>query len=228
MLTEILYILIVLSFATLVAVIGKRHGVEYIIAVFAGLVLVANMVASKVVTFGNFVVPAAIIAYSATFLLTDILSEKWGKKYAKKAVWCGFLASVAMVIIIKISVLWTPAIFMSEEFLSAFNMIFSSAPRIVFASMIAYLISQHHDVIAFEFWKKQTGGKYLWLRNNASTVVSQFIDSAIFVTIAFWGVMPIAPLIFGQWVVKMIIAVIDTPFIYLACSLIDKTKAKSS
>ena len=62
MLTEILYILIVLSFATLVAVIGKRHGVEYIIAVFAGLVLVANMVASKVVTFGNFVVPAAIIA----------------------------------------------------------------------------------------------------------------------------------------------------------------------
>ena len=222
MLIEILYIIIVLSFATIVSVIGKKYGVEYIIVVFASLVVTANIVASKVVEFGDFVVPAGVIAYSATFLLTDILSEKWGKKHAKKAIWCGFLASIAMVLVVKISVLWTPAVFVEGDFLTAFNLILSSTSRIVLASMTAYLISQYHDILAFDYWKRKTNGKYLWLRNNTSTIVSQFIDSVIFVTIAFYGIMPIIPLILGQWIVKITIAFIDTPFIYLACKLIDK------
>ncbi|RLG68080.1 MAG: VUT family protein, partial [Methanobacteriota archaeon] len=109
------------------------------------------------------------------------------------------------------------------RFTKSFAEVLGPAPRIVAASMVAYLVSQHHDVFAFHFWKKKTGGKHLWIRNNASTVVSQLVDSVIFITLAFYGVTPLLPLIFGQWVVKMFIAVMDTPFCYLACKLIEKT-----
>ena len=83
------------------------------------------------------------------------------------------------------------------------------------ASFIAYLISQFHDVWAFHFWKNKTNDRHLWLRNNLSTAVSQFLDSFIFITIAFYGVMPIWPLIMGQWIIKIAIALLDTPVVYL-------------
>jgi uncharacterized integral membrane protein (TIGR00697 family) len=89
-----------------------------------------------------------------------------------------------------------------------------STSRIIIASFIAYLVSQFHDVWAFHFWKKITGGRHLWLRNNFSTAVSQFIDSSLFITVAFYGVMPVWPLIWSQWLVKLAIAFLDTPIIY--------------
>jgi len=97
--------------------------------------------------------------------------------------------------------------------------IFTIFPRIVLASLIAYLISQLHDVWAFDFWKKKLKGKYLWFRNNASTWVSQLIDSVIFSFIAFWGVfsLPIFwQILLTTYIFKLIVAVIDTPFIYYA------------
>ena len=83
--------------------------------------------------------------------------------------------------------------------------------------MLAYLVSQHHDVFAFEFWRRRTGGKHLWLRNNASTIVSQGIDTVLFISIAFAGSVPTSVLlnmILGQCLVKLVIAVIDTPICY--------------
>lgn len=94
--------------------------------------------------------------------------------------------------------------------------------------MVAYLISQHHDVWAFNFWKKKTKGKHLWWRNNASTLVSQFLDSVIFVFIAFYGIFDVVPLIIGNYVVKIIIALVDTPFMYGISALIDKVKSNAS
>ncbi len=105
-------------------------------------------------------------------------------------------------------------------------MVLEQAPRIAIASLIAYLVSQHHDVWAFHFWKKKTGGKFLWLRNNVSTISSQLLDSALFITIAFYGIMPIWPLILGQRAVKIIIAAIDTPFLYASIWMMDKIPAK--
>lgn len=97
----------------------------------------------------------------------------------------------------------------------AFVSVVGSTSRIIVASLAAYLVSQYHDVWLFHLLKRKTGGKHLWLRNNASTAVSQLIDSVIFIVIAFYGVMPVWPLIFGQWIVKMAIALIDTPLVYL-------------
>ncbi len=102
-----------------------------------------------------------------------------------------------------------------------------AVPRIVLASMVAYLLSQHHDVFAFHFWKRVTQGRFLWLRNNASTMVSQGIDTVLFITIAFIGVIPtnvLLNMIVAQYVIKIVIAIVDTPLCYLMVHLL-KNKA---
>jgi uncharacterized integral membrane protein (TIGR00697 family) len=91
-------------------------------------------------------------------------------------------------------------------------------PRIVLASMVAYLVSQHHDVFAFSFWRRKTKARFLWLRNNASTMVSQALDTGLFITIAFWGTVPnniLVNMLITQYIIKLAIAALDTPFCYL-------------
>jgi len=219
----ILWILATFVIGTAAGVIGKRFGVEYPIALVSALVVMANVFASKIVVFGDFTVPAGVIVFSMIFFITDLISEKWGKESAKKAVWSGFFASFAFLVSSCIVLHWQPAEF-SVEISNMFNQVFVLTPGIAIAGFVAYLISQNHDIWAFHFWKKLTKGKHLWLRNNASTIVSQFLDSTIFVSIAFYGVFPIWPLIFGQWLVKIIIALIDTPFLYLTIWLIGKVE----
>jgi uncharacterized integral membrane protein (TIGR00697 family) len=100
--------------------------------------------------------------------------------------------------------------------------LFGVYPRVVAASLLAYLISQLHDVWAFDFWKVRSRGRYLWLRNNASTMVSQAIDSVIFCVVAFWGVFPWSDffqILATTYLLKFAIAAADTPFIYLARKL---------
>ena len=191
----------------------------------AALVVMANIFANKIVVFGPFTVPAGVILFSMTFFITDLLSEKWGKKYAKKAVWAGFYASLLLIISVYIVTAWQPAPF-AIEMSEMFSKVLALTPRIALAGFIAYIISQNHDVWAFHFWKRLTKGKHLWLRNNASTITSQLIDSAIFITIAFYGIFPIWNMILGMWVVKIIIALIDTPFMYAAIWMMDKIKIK--
>lgn len=217
----LLWVAATLAVVSFSGIIGKRYGVEYIIAIMASLVVIANIIAAKIVVFGPFVVPAAVIVYASTFLLTDIICEKWGKQQAIKAVWAGFYANLVLVIAIFIAINWKAAPF-AEDFSHMFSSVLGLTPRIVLASMIAYLVSQHHDVFAFLKWKEKTKGKHLWLRNLASTSVSQAIDTAIFIPIAFYGAMDIAPLIIGQYVVKLIIAAMDTPFIYGVLRLMDR------
>jgi uncharacterized integral membrane protein (TIGR00697 family) len=219
----IIWILVTLAVTSFAGVIGKKYGIEYPIAIMAALIVIANIVANKIVTFGPFTVPGSVIVFSTTFLITDIISEKWGKKKARKAVWAGFYASIILAISIYIVSAWEPAPF-AIEISDMFSKVLKLTPRIVLASLIAYFISQHHDVWAFHFWKKKTKGKHLWFRNNASTMVSQLLDSVIFVVIAFYGVFSIFPLILGQWVVKMIIALVDTPFMYGVLWLMKKIK----
>ena len=112
---------------------------------------------------------------------------------------------------------------------AAFQEILGAAPRIMIASMIAYLVSLHHDIYVFHFWKKMTKGKHLWFRNNASTIVSQGIDSIIFVLIAFWGIYEnnvLFSMIMTNFILKVVFAISDTPLIYLLVGLIRKTEKK--
>jgi hypothetical protein len=217
----ILWIITTLLFVSFAAVLAKRYGVEYLIGTMAALAVTANILSAKIVVFGPFTVPAGVIVFSMTFLITDILSEKWGKKEARKAVWIGFFANLIFVVSVLIAINW-PSPEYALEFSEKFREVLSLTPRIAIAGFAAYIISQNHDIWAYHFWKKKTKGKHLWLRNNASTIVSQLIDSVVFVVIAFYGIFPILPLIIGQWAVKVIIAILDTPFMYFVVWMTEK------
>jgi queuosine precursor transporter len=184
-----------------------------LLSVFAAGITIASVLANKIINVFGLFVPAGILAYSITFLCTDVINEIWGKERAKQTVFGGFIALVAVLILVQIGLYWPKAPFWGNE--TAFQSILGSTTRIIVASFIAYLISQFHDVWAFNFWKGVTNNRHLWLRNNLSTAVSQLLDSLIFITIAFYGVMPVWPLILGQWIIKIAIALLDTPVVYL-------------
>ena len=148
---------------------------------FTTLLIVSNIIAVKLINIGPWVVPVAVIAYPFTFLVTDTLAELYGRRMATRIVWFGFAMNLLMVALIYLGKVIPPASFWQGQY--AYNTILGAVPRIVLASMLAYLISQHHDVFAFHFWRKRTNGKHLWLRNNASTMVSQGIDTVLFITI---------------------------------------------
>ena len=191
---------------------GDDKSFIVLLSIFVGCLTIASVLANKIITIFGLFVPAGVLAYSVTFLMTDVISEIWGKAAAKFTVLGGFIGLIAVLVLVQISLIWPKAPFWNHE--SAYQTILGSTSRIIVASFIAYLVSQFHDVWAFHFWKKITGDRYLWLRNNFSTAASQFIDSLLFITIAFYGVLPVGSLILSQWLVKFVIALLDTPVIY--------------
>lgn len=188
--------------------------------VFVTSLIIANVVSSKIVSFWGLTVPAAIVAYPITFLVTDVIGEIWGKEESNKTVKIGFGCQMLSLVLLGAATLLPVAAFADNQ--AEFTAILGSTFRIVFASMVGYLCSQTWDVWAFHeircayIAKNGTtkGGRWIW--NNASTMTSQIIDTAIFITIAFWGTVPnILAMIASQYVVKFVYAVLDTPFFYL-------------
>jgi queuosine precursor transporter len=225
--TAFIWVIITLAITSLSGIVGKRYGVHYMIAIAASLMVIVNVMNTKMLILGPFVIPGGTLLFATLFLITDLISEKFGKKYAHQAVWAGFYSLVILLISMWIVLSWDAAPF-AQEASDAFSALFRLSPRIIIGSLIAYLISQHHDVWAFHFWKNKTNGKHLWLRNNASTAVSQLIDSTVFALIAFWGVVPnILTVIFSLYIVKLAIAILDTPFMYGISYLMDKTKTRT-
>ena len=127
-------------------------------------------------------------------------------------IFIAFISQVAMVAFFWIGNRMTPAPFWN--FQQPWSDIFNLVPRITLASWTAFLISENFDAIVYAWFKKITKGKHLWMRNSLSSLPSLFLDSVIFISIAFWGVAPVLPLIVGQIVIKWIIGLIDIPFMY--------------
>lgn len=164
------------------------------------------------VTLGN-------VLYAGGFLVTDILSENYGREDAKKAVYLGFFSMIAMTILMQFAIHFTPTETGAELFRGVKG-IFALMPRLAFASLVAYWISQLHDIWAYEFWKERfQSRKFIWIRNNASTMISQLLDNLIFTTIAFYGVFPkdvLWQIFVGTYLIKFLVSLCDTPFVYLA------------
>ena len=182
---------------------------------FVTLLVVANIVAVKPVALDGWVLPAGTIAYPFTFLVTDTISELYGRRVATRVVWYGFGLSAAMVILVYVAQVLPSAGFWEAQ--GAYETILGSVPRIVLGSMTAYLVSQHIDVLLFHQVRRLTYGRHLWLRNNASTMVSQAVDTALFISIAFAGEVPASVLwnmMATQYVVKLGVAAADTPLVY--------------
>ena len=172
-----------------------------------------------------FELSVGILPYPITFLITDLISEIYGKKKATDIVLTGVFASLFSIIIILVGDA-LPALKGSPISDETFNKVFSATPIAVFSSMLAYLFSQFIDIQIYHFWKKATKGKYMWLRNNFSTFTSQIIDSftVIFLLCAFkiisWEIF--YGLFFSAIFFKMFIAVIDTPVLYLLVFILRK------
>lgn len=195
-----------------------------LVAVFSGLLVIASVTATKIITIFGLFVPAGVFAYCLTFVVTDVVGETWGKEPARRVVTSGFFALVLALVLAYAAVLLPPAPFFKDQ--QAFSKVLSQTSRIMVASLLAYLLSQYHDVWIFHLLSRVTSGRHLWLRNTLSTALSQLIDSTVFISVAFWGVMPVVPLIWGQWVVKLAFAVLDTPLVYLLVHLLMKKSPK--
>ncbi len=172
-------------------------------------------------------VPAGVIAYPFTFLATDLISELFGRKKAQLVVWIGLGMNFFMLFIMTVN-FWLPNASGVSGGLQLFDGVYEFMVGNVIASMIAYLIAQSVDVKLYHFWKRKTKGKYLWLRNNASTTVSQLVDSTAIITILYLAnnfgpeinsVGAVIILIVNSYLFKFAFAIIDTPLMYLGVKL---------
>jgi len=208
-----LMIIVVLSMTLFMFRMGKTWLYAYI----AVCIVLANIFVTKQFTLFGLSATGGNITYGAIFLVTDMLCEHYGKEAGRKAVLIGFFAAVFYLITSQFILLIKPSEYDTVH--EGMKAIFSFAPRIVLASMIAYLVSQFHDIWAYHTIRKITNNRMLWLRNNASTWTSQLIDSIIFSLIAFVGVFPmkiVLQIVLSTYLLKIIVAAIDTPFLYLS------------
>lgn len=167
----------------------------------------------------RFEISVGILPYPITFLITDIISEIYGKKKANRVVVAGIIASIFSMFIIYIAN-EVPSIDNSPVNDATFTKVFGLSPIAVLASMMAYLFAQFIDIRIFHFWKNKTNGKHLWLRNNFSTFTSQFIDTfTVLVLLCSFKVLPwsmFLGLLLSGFLFKIIVALSDTPILYLA------------
>ena len=205
-------------------------------ALFVTALVTAQLIAVKllVVPYPDWVpfigtsvlVPAGVIAYALTFFASDCYAELYGRRPAQIMVNVGFGMNFVMLALVWVAIELPGSQAGADP--AAFANVLSLSTNIVIGSLAAYVVSQNWDVIAFHSIGERTGGRYLWLRNVGSTATSQLIDTVIFVLIAFAGVPAIlgigralpanvlVGLIVGQYIIKLLIAVVDTPFVYAA------------
>lgn len=181
--------------------------------------LLGNIAVCKCVDLFGASTTCGNVLYASTFLITDILSEKYGKKEATKAVKYSFSIMLIWLIGTQLILQFTPN---GNDYINdSLQVVFGLAPRITFASLVGYVCSQNIDVFLYhKIWSKSGGSeKKLWLRNNGSTLISQAIDTVLFTTLAFWGTYPLdvfISILVTTYVFKAVVALFDTPFIYIA------------
>ena len=200
----------------------------YLAALFITSLVVSNLIFQKFFywypfdgrIFGSrlFELSVGILPYPITFLITDLISEIYGKIAANRVVTAGIFASFFSMGILLIAD-YVPAMESSPVDNATFTQVFSLSPLAVLASMIAYLLAQFVDIRIYHFWKKLTNGKMLWLRNNFSTFASQFLDTfSVVCLLSVFGVLPwdlFFGLVLSGFIFKVIVALLDTPLLYL-------------
>jgi len=178
-------------------------------------VVVGPIAGQKLAQVGPFIIPAALVTYSLTFTMSDIVAEVYGRSYARLTVLAGFVGQIVSIILLQIALNLPAAdVWKNHE---PYEMILNSGFRVTVAALIAYILAQYLDVYVFSLMRKKTRGKFLWLRNNISTMCSQTLHAIAFVSIAYYGVIPDAKLIavmLSNFGFRYLMAVFDTPIVY--------------
>ena len=219
----LLWTLIISAFTILGAYYARKSGrPDALVAFYTTFVVFANIAASKTIAFDfgftTLFAPGAVLIFSVTFLLTDIVNERFGKKETQGMILIALFAQIAVVLFSALIVMAKPAPLFTGQ--GAFETFLGSVPRVVFASLIAFYVSENIDAHLFQWFRKLTGGKHLWMRNALSSLPAMLVDSTLFVTIAFFGTMPVLQLIIGLSIVKWLVGVVDIPFMYLARAIV--------
>jgi len=213
---------------TLYRLFGKT-GLQVAIAT---AIILANLQGPKLTIIFGVETTLGVIFYSSIFFATDVLSENHGKAEANKAVRMGFAVSIIVLVMMSLALMYLPSdrpntAKFSQDIHNAFATILNFTPRFIVGSLLAYIISQSFDVWAFHRIRSVTGDKWLWLRNNLSTMSSQIIDTAIYSLVAWWGVVDLVTALklgVAKYLFKLIIALIDTSFIYWARTMFRRNR----
>ena len=192
-------------------------------ALFVATLVASNIIAVKVADVGPLTVPAAIVIFPLAYLFGDVLTEVWGYATARAVIWTGFLANVVVVLFIAAAIAIPADSHYADQ--AAYARILGSTPRLVLASLVAYLCGEFLNAFVLARLKLATRGRFLWTRTIGSTLVGQGVDSAVFISLAFAGVQPwslLLVIIRDLWVVKVAYEIVATPLTYTIVSVLKR------
>ena len=188
-----------------------------IVAVFVTVLIAANIIAVKLIEVGGFVLTAAIVIFPISYIVGDVLTEVYGYARARRVIWLGFACNLIASLAIVAAGALPPAPFWAEN-QESYEAILGLAPRVLLASFVAYLVGEFANAVVLARMKVATEGRFLWARTIGSTIIGQGLDSFVFVSIAFTGIMPPDVLqltMVNQWLAKTAYETIATPLTYI-------------
>lgn len=204
-------------------VAGQQHSTWFVVvvAVFITCLLIANIIAVKLVTILGLTVPAGIIIFPISYICGDVLTEVYGYRRARQVIWLGFACNLLAVTAIWIGQMLPSAAFWDAQ--SAYERILGFTPRLLVASFCAYLVGEFANSYVLAKMKVLTKGRLLWSRTIGSTIVGEGLDSLLFVSIAFWSIIPPAELLVAivtQWLFKVAYEALATPLTYIVVNFL--------
>ena len=212
------YILIVSSFTFAGSWYARKYNrYDALVGIYVTFAILTQILASKIAAYDilgySFTAPAAMLIFGVTFLITDIVNEKFGRLAVHKMIFITFASQIMLAFFIYIGTAITPAPFWPNQ--EAWESIFSLVPQILIASWITFIISENLDAILYEKVRNFTKGKHLWARNVFSTIPALTVDTIVFVSIAFYGTgLPLMEIMMGQFAIKYLIGIVNIPFMY--------------
>lgn len=204
---------------------GYSPAFMIVVAGFITALLIANIVAVKLIDIGGWIMPAGVIIFPLSYLIGDVLTEVYGYRRTRQVIWLGFVCNLLAVGAITLAMALPPAEFWDGQ--EAFERILGYAPRLLLASFLAYLVGEFTNAYILAKMKVATQGRWLWARTIGSTIVGQGLDSAVFITVAFLGAIPLEGLVRAiliQWGVKSIYEALATPLTYLVVNYLKRTE----
>ncbi len=194
-----------------------------IVALFITCLITANIIAVKLISLYGFILPAAILIFPLSYIIGDVLTDVYGYRQARRVIWLGFSCNFITVVAIWIGQMLPSASFWDGQ--ASYERILGYAPRLLFASFLAYLVGEFSNAFVLAKMKIATKGRWLWLRTIGSTLIGQGLDSAIFMTLAFVGTIPLNALFSAvviQWLAKSAYEAVATPFTYMVVNFLKK------
>lgn len=194
-----------------------------VVAIFITCLITANIIAVKLIGVFGVVIPAGTIIFPVSYIVGDVLTEVYGYRQARRVIWLGFICNLLTVIAIWVAQLLPAASFWTGQ--EAYVQILGFTPRLLLASFTAYLVGEFSNSFVLAKLKILTKGRWLWTRTISSTIVGQGLDSLIFISIAFLGVIPTAALpslIMTQWIVKSAYEIVATPLTYVVVNFLKR------